>query len=335
MTWLAWRQLRTQAVTVAAALAGVAVLLAVTGPRLAGLTGDIFSQLTPTDRFLYWAGVVVVGVAPALLGAFWGAPLVARELETGTHRLAWSQTVTRGRWLAAKLGLAVLGAALAAGLLTLAVGWWAAPLDGVTGDQRGSLPVRLSPVPFAMRGVVPVAYAVFAVVLGTVAGMLLRRSVAAMAVTLALVAAVQVTVPLWVRPHLLPPERAVTAISADRMDGLSIGPDGSVLTLHTGQRGDWLLSSRTLDPAGRPVPTLPEWFPRCLPGPGAGGPNSGTARQALRDCLARLDAAGYRQEIVYHPVSRFWPLQWAELALYLAGAGLLAGFGAWWLRRLG
>jgi len=39
---------------------------------------------------------------PALLGIFWGAPLIARELETGTCRLAWNQSVTRTRWLTVK-----------------------------------------------------------------------------------------------------------------------------------------------------------------------------------------------------------------------------------------
>jgi hypothetical protein len=31
---------------------------------------------------------------------FWGAPLVAGELESGTFRLAWTQDVSRVRWLA-------------------------------------------------------------------------------------------------------------------------------------------------------------------------------------------------------------------------------------------
>ena len=41
---------------------------------------------------------------PALIGAFWGAPLITREFEAGTFRLAWNQSVTRARWLAIKLG---------------------------------------------------------------------------------------------------------------------------------------------------------------------------------------------------------------------------------------
>ena len=58
----------------------------------------------------------VVLVLPALIGLFWGAPLIARELEAGTHRLVWNQSITRTRWLAVKLGLTGLAAMVAAGL---------------------------------------------------------------------------------------------------------------------------------------------------------------------------------------------------------------------------
>jgi hypothetical protein len=164
--WLSWRQLRIQAAAAAVGVAAAAIVLAVTGPHLADLSGNVFDQLTRGDRWLYNAGVVVLAVAPAVLGAFWGAPLVARELEAGTHRLVWTQSVTRRRWLATRLGLALLTAAVVMGVLALAVTWWAAPLDGLQSDTRGSLPARLTPVVFGMRGIVPVAYGVFAVALG-------------------------------------------------------------------------------------------------------------------------------------------------------------------------
>ena len=120
----------------------------------------------------------MLGAAPAVIGAFWGAPLVARELEAGTHRLVWNQSVTRTRWLATKLGTVTLAAAAAVGVLTVAVSWWADPLDGAISSTRGSLPSRITPVTFAMRGIVPVSYAVFAVVLGVTVGVVLRRSAA-------------------------------------------------------------------------------------------------------------------------------------------------------------
>ena len=68
-------------------------------------------------------------LAPALIGLFWGAPLIARELETGTYRLAWNQSVTRSRWTLAKLGIGGLASVAVAGLLSLMITWWASPIN--------------------------------------------------------------------------------------------------------------------------------------------------------------------------------------------------------------
>lgn len=340
MIWLSWRQLRIQAAAAAVGVVAAAIVLAVTGPRLADLTGDIFDQLTQADRFLYFAGIVVLAVAPALLGAFWGAPLVARELEAGTHRLVWTQSVTRGRWLVTRLGLALLGAAVAMGVLTLAVTWWAAPLDGLRSETHGSLPARLTPVAFSMRGIVPVAYGVFAVALGVAIGAVLRRSLAAMAVTLAVYVFVQVAVPIWVRPHLIPPVRETVTLGAGTLDGISLSGDGpgaaTTITAHTADPGDWVLSNRTVDPSGRVVGELPSWFAQCLPPPPSPtqAPERASAgKDDLMTCLDRLSAEGYRQQLVYQPASRFWALQWAETGVFLALSGLLAWFSLWWVRR--
>src|SRR4029078_5669851 len=87
--------------------------------------------------------------------------------------------------------------------LTLAVTWWSQPLDGALSSTHGSLPARLTPVSFAMRGVVPIGYAVFGGVLGATLGAVLRRSLPAMAVTLAVLIFVQIAVPTWIRAHLI------------------------------------------------------------------------------------------------------------------------------------
>jgi hypothetical protein len=332
MIWLTWRQFRAQAAAVYAAVAACAVVLAITGPRLVSLARDypdaVFDQLTRTDRFLYNAGLVLLAVAPAVIGAFWGAPMVARELEAGTHRLAWNQTVTRTRWLATKLGITALATAAVVGVLTLAVSWWAGPLDGITGRTRGTLPARLAPVAFAMRGIAPVGYAVFALVLGVAVGLVLRRTVPAMAVTLAVFTLVQIAVPLWVRPHLVPPVTQTVTI-ADNIASIGFpGPGGPVrLEVTTGQRSDWILSNQTVDATGRAA-AVPSWFGDCLP-PTSAGPGKG----AMRACLARLGDLGYRQRVVYQPASRFWALQWAETALFLGLAGLLTWFCFWWTRH--
>jgi hypothetical protein len=341
MTWLTWRQFRAQAAAVYVAVAAFAVLLAITGPRLLRLSraypDSLLDQLTRTDHYFYNAGLVVLALAPAIVGAFWGAPMVARELESGTHRLVWNQTVTRTRWLATKLGVTVLATVVAVGVLALAVSWWAGPLDGMTGSARGTLPSRVTPVAFAMRGIAPVGYAVFALVLGVAVGLVLRRTVPAMAVTLAVFTLVQIAVPIWVRPHLVPPAQRTVTI-ADHFDGIRIPEPGEPMQVMvtTGQHGDWILSNETVDASGNKVAALPSWFADCVPPPPSPSTPSQSAavrRGDLQACLVRLGDLGYRQRVVYQPASRFWPLQWAETALFVGLSGLLTGFCFWWTRR--
>ena len=66
---------------------------------------DTSGQAAGTDAILYGIGILVLLLAPGLLGVFWGAPLVTRETEARTLPLAWNQSVTRTQWMAVKLGL--------------------------------------------------------------------------------------------------------------------------------------------------------------------------------------------------------------------------------------
>jgi hypothetical protein len=336
MIWLTWRHLRAQASAVYGLALGLAIVLAVTGPRLARLSStDIYDQLKHSDRDLFYAGVVVLAVAPAVIGAFWGAPLVARELEVGTHRLVWNQSVTRSRWLLMKLGMTTLFAAVAVGALSLAITWWSAPIDGATGAAHGSLPMRLTPVAFGMRGLAPVAETVFAVSLGIALGVLLRRALPAMALTLGLMVFVQIAVPLWVRPHLVPATSQSIVISRDTLDGIMGDPGAGVsqITVHTAHHGDWVLSQQTVH-NGKSA-ALPSWFSSCVLPPMPGSGRVARVEQPdLSGCFTRLTTEGYRQHIVYQPVSNFWPLQWAETAFYLVLSALLTLFTFRWVRRL-
>ncbi|MFE0020627.1 ABC transporter permease subunit [Amycolatopsis sp. NPDC059021] len=325
MIWLSWRQFRVQAVAVYGLLLVLAAVLVLAGRPLPGSR----APLDPGHGLLYHGGIVVTYALPPLIGVFWGAPLVARELEAGTHRLAWNQTVTRSEWLSVKLALIGLAAVLAAGLLSLAVTWWADAVDNAvtTGDRGGSFAVRLSPVIFGVRGIAPIGYAVFAFVLGVAVGILLRRTVLAMAVTLVVFAAVQLAVPFTVRPHLLPAAEETVTITASNIARMGLNDAGEfeLLTV-SGPQGAWMLSNETVDGTGKTV-RPPSWLAGCIPPPG------GAARpMPAKECFAKLADDGYRQRITYQPAARFWPLQLIETALYLALTALLALLCLRWSR---
>jgi ABC-type transport system involved in multi-copper enzyme maturation permease subunit len=114
MTRFAWLQSRTQTLTVLAVLAALAVAAAITGIQLSHLYNSLVAhchsgcglataQFLSHDHFLDHALDQLAQITPALIGIFWGAPLLARELESGTYRLARTQSVTRSRWLVTKL----------------------------------------------------------------------------------------------------------------------------------------------------------------------------------------------------------------------------------------
>ncbi|MCF2532198.1 transporter [Yinghuangia soli] len=333
MIWLTWRQFRTQAAVMSAAVAALAALLAVTGPHLADLYrtagSSLVDQVSSSDQTLYYTGLLVVLAVPAVIGMFWGAPLISRELETGTNCLAWNQGVTRTRWLAVKLGVGAVAAMTAAGLTSLAVSWWSSPIDRAVdgGGATDTYFARLDPVAFAARGVVPMAHAAFAFVLGVALGLVIRRTLPAMAATLALYAAVQIAVPIWIRPHLAAADRTTVPIA----------PDGAPISIQDGAKqivahledvpGAWVTSQQTLDAAGQPA-AVPSSFADCLRTE-AGPP---TLQQVDR-CVADLGALGYQQQVTYQPAGNFWSLQWAETGLYLGLALALTGFCAWWIRR--
>jgi hypothetical protein len=340
MTWLSWRLQRAQSLGLLFAGAAAAALLLVTGGRLQRLAtsaASVYDALTPTERTLWTAGVVVMAPVPALVGIFWGAPLVARELETGTHRLAWSQGVTRYRWLAYRLVLSLLITAVAVSALSAVVTWWSGPLDDSTSQTQGALPDRLSPLVFAVRGSVPVGYAVLSLAVGVLAGLVLRRTLPAMTLTLVVTIAVQLLLPAWVRPHLVPATDEVVKVTERPLDSLTLEQPGGPVTLSlaTGHRGDWVLVNQTVDVSGRPA-ALPPWFAACTDQSSTGGAATAMGPQPVAGadpCLARLTADGYRQALSYVPADRFWRLQATETALLLVLTGVVVAAAFAWLRR--
>ncbi|MFI6792121.1 ABC transporter permease [Nonomuraea sp. NPDC050383] len=345
MIWLTWRQLRGSAAMTAAVLVILTVALALTGPGLATRYSAGIAACTQDntclsfyDRFFgdydmpFMAVSLVVLLLPAVVGLFWGAPLITRELETGTHLMVWNQSITRGRWLAVKLGLTGLVAMTAACLCGLIVTWWSGPLDKSAPDELA----LMAPLVFGARGIAPLGYAAFAFVLGVTVGMLVRRTLPAMALTLAVFAAIQLTMPLLVRPHLMPPVTSTFELGQANVDGFGVNQQegGSVhVRLRSavpGLAGAWVLSSNLVDPSGRTIsgsggePAIQVSTTSGPCSPSAGGGDG---------CMVEANRLGYRQQATYQPLERFWPFQWMETGIYALLTLGLAGLCFWWIRR--
>jgi len=312
MTWLVWRLHRTQLYIAAALLAALTVLLLVTGLQMASKyhsalaacaashgCANLASTLFLGSHAVGFGVIMTLGV-PALFGLFWGAPLVASELETATSQFAWMQSVTRKRWLAVTAGWMLLAAAAWGGAVSGLVTWWSGPDNALQLDQ-------FKPGRFDIMGIVPVGYALFAMALGLCAGALARRTLPALAVTLAGFIVVRSVVTLWLRPHYI---SAVT-VTYNLFSGYT--PAGSY----------WQLAQGIRNPAGQLVPApngaaidgIPlGYLPSACAAAGKGGPPTASCRQAL---------AAFHGFITYQPASRYWAFQGIEFGIFAALAALL------------
>lgn len=333
MIWLTWRQFRFQATVTLTILAAATIYVMTTGLRMHhAYAADIAACPHPEIGcrfFLSFQGSynaeqrlleMLVFAAPALIGIFWGAPLIAAELERGSHRMLWNQSVTPTRWLAVKLAILALAALLTAAVLSLLLTWWASPLDQRSND-------RFAAMTFGTRGVTPLGYAAFAFALGTVLGLLIRRTLPAMAVTLAVFIALQIVFAAVLRPNLLPSTAATMPINATTMSqvqGIGTGPDpsGPVQIFRPGKADAWILSATNLENSsgheisGNQVST-------CLN-------NQSLDLTGIGDCLAPYNL---HIDYTYQPADNYWPLQWLETGFYLALAALLGGACFWRIRR--
>jgi hypothetical protein len=347
MIAVTWRQFRTPAAALLGFLVLVAVALAVTGPhlrhvyavaKLAGCTGDaecgraqrLFAgavEAYAPATTVYYGSIIATYALPVLIGMFWGAPLVARELETRTLRVAWSQGVTRGRWLAVKLGVLGTATVLAATALSAAVTWWAAPLDGAAAlpghDQGLTLPNRFAPLVFGARDWAPIGYALFAFVLGVTSGALLRRTLTAMAVTAALLVGVQLFIPVVLRPGYASPATTTVALRLQPSTPQTIHLDGGALTVTSPTEipGAWILRIETLNATGNAGP---------VPAPTACTSPPGT----IAGCDTAINALGLTQRATYQPPQRYQRFQLTEVTLYTLLAIAIGVLGAWRVRRV-
>lgn len=326
MIWLTWRQFRAQALVGFGVVALIAIYTLILGLRIhsayngdlsqchdqPSTCGGLLSSLPGSyDSQLGYLNDLLIAI-PGVTGLFWGAPLIARELEAGTHRLVWNQSVTRGRWLAVKLGVIGLFCMAAAGLLSLLLTWAASPIDTIEAN-------RFSPLLFDARNITPLAYAAFAFALGSTLGLFIRRTVPAMAVTLVIFAVVQVAVPHLARPHFNTPTTTTMALTSQRINSLSfIGRYGAVGGIAI--PGAWVVSTTgMLDSSGQEIGHT-AMYASCTTSP---------SLSATASCLGKQNL---HIEVESQPASRYWPFQWIEAAIFAALAALLSGLCFWRIR---
>jgi hypothetical protein len=192
MAWVTWRQHRATLIALPAILGAVSVFLLVAGLRIhhdyAVLTAcrpfqshacqNLNMSFNQTDWTIGNTLLILMNLAPALLGAFAGAPVLARELETGTFRYAWTQGYGRVRWTIAKLTLLAIAVVAVTGAFSQLFTWFFRPFIA-----QEDLNVLTATV-FGTRGLVFAAWTLVAFAFGAFLGMLFRRIIPAMAVTL-------------------------------------------------------------------------------------------------------------------------------------------------------
>jgi len=328
MTWVTWRQFRAQALTALVAFVALGAVLAYTGPHLAHLYdtsgirecqashGDCGPLIDDfTAHFAWWHALgPMLAAIPAIIGVFWGAPLLARELETGTFRVAWTQGVTRSRWLTTKVVIIGLTAIATTAAFTLIVTWWSAPLDKVTAG-------RFTPGPFGQRGIAPIGYAAFAFALGVAAGAVIRRVLPAMTATLAIFAAARFGIQQWVRPHYQAAHQVSTALFGDRNVSSAV-VRGETNAVHA---ADWIVSARVADSTGRTVAIHRDTLRNVCK-----LPEGDFSQRALQSCAQRLQL---HTLLTVQPANRYWPFQAWEFGIFAALTAGCIALAFWWTRR--
>lgn len=318
MIWLTWRQHRAETLALGLVVGALAIVLVALGlPMHSTFDDSIVGCLAPPIpatcgdvRTLFLqkyggatANLALLTAVPFAIGGFLGAPLIARELESGTLHLAWTQAVPRMRWLAVKLVALAAVTVMISGALAALVTWFREPLDTLYGP--------FAPGGFDVEGLMPSAYALIAFALATSAGLLLRRSLPALAAALLAFIVVRVITASFLRPHYLPPRILVEAI-----------PDGaSGIQLGGTSRTDWVLVQGFADASGRRL--------------------TQTELDSIDDAAADAGASlavymhdhGIQRWVSYHPADRFWTFQYIEAAIFVGLTALLLALVVWRVRR--
>jgi len=335
MAWVTWRQHRIALAGVATLLGALAVWLWLAGLQVrhayAATACHPASSLACQNMIYNFENAYVpaartvaalLQVVPALIGAFVGAPVLARELETGTFRYAWTLSFGRWRWTLAKLVPLAITVTAAAAVFSLLFSWYYQPIFAAGGQ------IPLDPTLFDLRGVAFAAWTLAAFAIGALAGMLIRRVVPAIAATLAAYAGLALAAGLFLQQHYLTP---LVTSNLNLNLNLTLNPNlnlpGSAWILSRWwTEGEATLSQATMNQVIDPI------FQRLMPVV----PHDEVhlyKQPTYLNVLQYLTHHGYTQWTMYQPGSRFWPFQWIEGGWLLALSALLIAATVWLVRR--
>ena len=321
LAWVAWRRYRATLGATVGVLALLAVDLVINGSRMRSAYAAA-ARCTPDgsancrfawDNFHHdYAGVGLVGVIlvflPGIIGVFAGAPVLAREFETGTFRFTFTQGVGRMRWAVAVLVPGAVGVAVVTGAFGMLVSWQNQPLveSGIT--------QRLHTTVFPVTGIACAGWALAGFGVGVLAGVLWRRVVPALVSSFAVWFGLAFLTADSLRPHYL---AAMTTTSTELA--------GNDLVLNQWwTKGGVTVSQAQIDSVLQAIGVQLDSGQKAVEVvPGGGG---------SIDPVQYLLQHGYQQVTSYQPDSRFWTFQWIEFG-WLAAVTLLALAGALWILR--
>jgi hypothetical protein len=225
--------------------------------------------------------------------------VLVREFETGTFRFAWTQGCGRFRWAVSKLVLLAVLVTAVTWAFTELFSWYyhAFLVDGQVS--------RLLPLAFGLLGVAFAAWTLAAFAIAAFFGALIRRTVPAMAATLATWTVLAIGTAVWLRQHYQAPLRTTGNPPSDAwvLSSYATGPNGQVL------------SQRALNQLFQQAPASVQNSPN---------PN------ALTNWLTQQH---YTQWTSYEPASRFWHFQLIEGGWLLALSAVAIAAAIWLVRR--
>jgi hypothetical protein len=318
MLWVTWRQHRATFISVPAVLIAAGIVLVIFGLQAHhDYAGLVDCPLSPGNRSTACSTAMtdfnstvwplanicslLMSLVPVVLGAFAGAPLLARELETGTFRYAWTQGFGRERQAIAKLTLVGLTLAVWAWAFSVLFSWFFQPFLWV--EQMNQMSTEGV---FDTRGLVFPAFTLVSFVVGACLGMLFRRIIPAMAATLGVY--LVVSLGAWALRGQYP----LSVVTSNAVQFTKFGTPA--------QPGfPWILSSWVTGPGGKPASQAMSNQVQLVMNTGGNGSFS--------------IPKGYTLWTRWIPMNRYWPMQLIEAGWLLVLAVAIGAAAVWLVRR--